>query len=406
MKRHRVAVIGGSISGCASAIALTRAGCEVTVYEQISGLGERGFSIGTPGPLRDDLIRRGYLPESYPTLQLAGRWWLLADGTSEGRTLWEQQVRAVTNNWGLLWSHLRESAAVAEFAEGARVESFTTTESGVELTTTDGATRSYDALVGADGYRSSVRAEMHPGAAPEYAGYVVWRSSYPESRVADRTLVDRMTAEQAFPTVVFPGGLGSVHILPGSDGSVEPGQRRINWAIYARVGFPADFSEPNSIPPGAVSAEQYADLDAILEHHFPPIVAALIRNSPREETAIQPIYDLTIPGYADGRTLLIGDAGALTRPHTSSGATKAIQDALVLEDLAAEHEDWAGLASAYDAERTPASNAIVEVGRRLGQAQVLDQPDWETMSAEDFPRWFDSILGEQKLYLFSDAKRD
>lgn len=44
-----VAIIGGSIAGCAAAIALRRVGCEVTVYERSRGtLEDRGAGIGMP----------------------------------------------------------------------------------------------------------------------------------------------------------------------------------------------------------------------------------------------------------------------------------------------------------------------------------------------------------------------
>ena len=50
-----VGIIGGSIAGCASAIALSRLGCAVTVLERSSsGLKDRGSGIAVPVPLRDE----------------------------------------------------------------------------------------------------------------------------------------------------------------------------------------------------------------------------------------------------------------------------------------------------------------------------------------------------------------
>jgi 2-polyprenyl-6-methoxyphenol hydroxylase-like FAD-dependent oxidoreductase len=401
----RVAVIGGSVAGCSAAIALTRAGCEVTVFEQIVGLGERGFSIGTPVTLREELIEKGYLPADYPTLEIAKRWWTYADGTPRGRVIWEQATRAATNNWGLLWRHLRQSADAATFRDGIRIETIEPREDGVRLITTDGEAEDFDILVGADGYKSQVRGLMNPDAAPSYAGYVVWRGSYPESRVGDRTLIDRMTAEGAFPTVVFDEGIGSIHQLPGSDGRTEPGARRVNFAVYAKSDPKYDYSEPNSIPPGAIGAEQYGEFETMLERCFPEEVATMVRNCSREETSIQPIYDLTVDRYVQGRMMLIGDAGAVTRPHTASGATKAMMDALLLEKIAGEGGDWDEVLRTYDEERTEASNKIVELSRRLGEGQVLDPPDWSRMAAEDFPDWIESMMDGQRLYLFADAQQ-
>ena len=61
----RVAVIGGSIAGCAAAIALSRAGCDVTVYERSLGdLADRGFGIGLPLALQLTRLHSGTLKVS------------------------------------------------------------------------------------------------------------------------------------------------------------------------------------------------------------------------------------------------------------------------------------------------------------------------------------------------------
>ena len=57
----KVAIAGGSIAGCATAIALSRAGCDVTVFERSSSLQDRGSGIAIPVPLRDQLIEAGYI---------------------------------------------------------------------------------------------------------------------------------------------------------------------------------------------------------------------------------------------------------------------------------------------------------------------------------------------------------
>ena len=58
----RVAIVGGSIAGCAAAIALRSAGCEVTVYERSRGkLEDRGAGIGMPLALLHTLIERDFV---------------------------------------------------------------------------------------------------------------------------------------------------------------------------------------------------------------------------------------------------------------------------------------------------------------------------------------------------------
>jgi 2-polyprenyl-6-methoxyphenol hydroxylase-like FAD-dependent oxidoreductase len=101
VRGSRVGVVGGSIGGCAAAVALGRLGCHVTVFERSSGaLRGGGSGIAIPVDLRNELIEHGYLPAGYrcwpddatpDDIRLSGtRRWVIADGSPTGRLLWEQ----------------------------------------------------------------------------------------------------------------------------------------------------------------------------------------------------------------------------------------------------------------------------------------------------------------------------
>ena len=104
-----------------------------------------------------------------------------------------------------------------------------------------------------------------------------------------------------------------------------------------------------------------------------------------------------------GRLALIGDAATLSRPHTGSGATKALQDARTLETLGAEHDDWETLLAVYDADRTPAGQTLVALGRRIGHDQVEATPPWLNMTPTDFEAWTKGTLGGEQLYFWGDS---
>src|SRR5215471_20810572 len=73
-----VAIVGGSIAGCAAAIALRRSGCEVTVYERSpANLRDRGYGIGIPLVVRDELAEAGYLDPAMPVHRCEDRLWLV-----------------------------------------------------------------------------------------------------------------------------------------------------------------------------------------------------------------------------------------------------------------------------------------------------------------------------------------
>jgi 2-polyprenyl-6-methoxyphenol hydroxylase-like FAD-dependent oxidoreductase len=157
------------------------------------------------------------------------------------------------------------------------------------------------------------------------------------------------------------------------------------------------------VPPGAVSAELAQFLEGLIGEHFPPSWAEVVHRTGGEVLSIQAIYDEEVETYVSGRVALIGDAATVTRPHTASGATKALQDALSLERAMLAHQSWEGSLAAYDAERCRAGRELVELGRRIGRAQVEETPEWASMTPEDFDARTRATLAGQRLYLYGNV---
>ncbi len=146
----------------------------------------------------------------------------------------------------------------------------------------------------------------------------------------------------------------------------------------------------------------FAEFQKLLNDHFPPAIRDLLAHTRHEDVSIQPIYDSIVETYVSDRTLLIGDAGTMTRPHTASGATKALEDALALEMLAATAADLPDLLKSYDAQRCGQAKTLSQIGRRIGQMQVVETPNWGHMSPKDFENLHSVILSGDKLYLYGE----
>ncbi|AXK35132.1 monooxygenase [Streptomyces armeniacus] len=382
MRGGSVAVVGGSIAGCATAVAAARGGADrITVFERVGGqLRERGVGLGMHNDRYAELEAAGYVHADTPWTELTRRVWTARDGDVEaGHEIGVQPFPFRGYGWGSLWNDVRGRVPDSvDYRSESTVQALEPDADGVTLVLADGQRERYDVVIGADGYRSVVRDTMFPGLRPEYAGYLGWRGTSPLPLDED---VDRQAEAQ---TVGFPGGHCMIYPIPDGRGGL-----RTNWILYTiPPGQQPGASGAASATPPEVTPELLEHLQELVTDHFPPYWAERVLRTPVDETLMQPIYDLQVPQYATGRMLLAGDAATVARPHTGGGAVKALQDALVLERALEKGGTWAEALEAYDEDRTAVGAAMVELGRRLGRAQVDDTPDWGSMKQAEFDAWY------------------
>jgi 2-polyprenyl-6-methoxyphenol hydroxylase-like FAD-dependent oxidoreductase len=121
-------------------------------------------------------------------------------------------------------------------------------------------------------------------------------------------------------------------------------------------------------------------------------VAAIIRATP--EFYEYPVCDRDpVEHWSHGRVTLLGDAAHPMYPVGSNGASQAILDAQSLAGHLAEGDVVAGLA-AYEAERAPATAAIVRSNRLGGPERVIDLVN--SRAPDGFAR-LDDVASESEL---------
>src|SRR5262245_22231831 len=204
----RIAVVGAGLGGLTAAVALRRAGFDVEVYEQAPELTEVGGGINM-GPNAARVLYRLGLGAALdreavrPVSTHQRRW-------QDGRTLQRAPLNPRCEDlYGAPHLTVHRADLLAVIASGFvadrihlghRLAGLSDKGDRVETWFENGARVAADAVVGADGINSTVRAALFGEEAPRFAGCVAYRGLVPVERIADLGL------ELGSQSWVGPGG--------------------------------------------------------------------------------------------------------------------------------------------------------------------------------------------------------
>jgi 2-polyprenyl-6-methoxyphenol hydroxylase-like FAD-dependent oxidoreductase len=401
-RRQRTAgIVGGSIAGCATAIALHRAGWSVRVFERSPGkLVDRGAGIAVTPVAIDDFIDRGLLDANTPMLHFDQfeQFWRSNGSAPCGVCPTPQPLAFRTLNWGELYRCLHSRLPAGSYRAGVTVTGITQHgEDGAALALADGSEHCFDLVICADGYRSLGRKRLFPEAGLDYAGYVGWRGMLPESALSD---TGPGPLERAMTGVAWHDTLGTFYFVPGSEGTMKPGSRWVNWVLYRQIAgeelgaYMTDRSGRacfGTLPPDGMSSSRVGDLNDFAGQRLPPFFADICRRS--EGSFIQAIYDTSVPAYRFGRICLAGDAGTLSRPQAASGALKAMSDAADLADALTDADDIDAALETWSTKRTAHALKLYQFGRHIAHECIDNMPDLSAMDVPAYTAWFRAANG-------------
>lgn len=366
-KRRRAVIVGGSMSGLFTAAFLRQIGWDVDVFEHSPvELVGRGAGITSHPELLEALEASGA-----GTRDLGVRVSKRITIDRNGRVIGEKALPQILTSWDRLQRLLRATIDPTHYHLGHTFTRVEQEAGGVRVFFAGGRIESADLLVGGDGIRSSVRAQVAPDVQPAYAGYYIWRGAPDEADLKSETLA------RIFPYFTFflPERQQVIgYPIAGLENDLHPGHRRYNF-IWYRVGDAQQLKamcvderghqHDFSVPPPLIRKDLIAEMRAEAEQIMPEVFLDCLRNI--RQPFLTPIYDLSTPRLVHGRVALVGDAASTSRPHMGFGVSKAGGDAHALAQALRDHpgDVDAGLA-VYDRLRQPIGERIMLHGRKLG----------------------------------------
>jgi 2-polyprenyl-6-methoxyphenol hydroxylase-like FAD-dependent oxidoreductase len=338
-----IVIAGAGIGGLTLACALARGGRAVRVLEQAGALQPAGAGIALArNALRalahiglEALVREA----GHPLLEAA-------ICNHRGKTL---LAAPVPDTMGVTLAFARSDlqrvlldAFPGTVELGRRVVGYRQAvgAGAVEVLLETGETLEAELLVGADGLRSAVRRTMRGEEPVRYAGYTSWRA-----------LVDGWPAAVRFTESWGAGArFGIVPLRAG----------RVYW--FAAADAPEGLRDPAD----AVGALR----TRFARWHAP--IDDLLAATPPERLLRTDIHDRRpVDSWVDGRVALLGDAAHPMTPNLGQGGCQAIEDAVVLADVLARHDDVSAALAGYERRRIGRANSFVARSYNFGRLAHL-----------------------------------
>jgi 2-polyprenyl-6-methoxyphenol hydroxylase-like FAD-dependent oxidoreductase len=305
-----------------------------------------------------------------------------------GSIIGRQRCPQTATSWNRLFQMLRDALPADRYYLGRELVDVETHLDQAVVRFADGSAAEAELVVGADGFRSTVRQHFLPEIKPAYAGYVAWRGLVDEGDLPAAAHCD------LFPYFAFclpPGEQMLGYPVAGPNDDLRPGHRRYNFVWYRPADEAGELqrlltdetghTHDMSIPPPLIAGSSIAEMRAHSERVLAPQFCELVGVT--KQPFLQPIYDIESPRMAFGRVALIGDAAFVARPHVGGGVAKAAQDAMALVYALAVESDVPSALERFETERVAMGRRIVEQAKRLGSYMRthFDTPE-ERLQAE------------------------
>lgn len=345
----KAVIAGGGIGGLTAALCFHKFGWDVELCEQAAEIREIGAGIQI-SPNGMQVLRALELDQQIEAIGFRPRASQLRMGKS-GRPIVTASTQAYEARFGAPYLHIYRPDLISVLKDavldrlpqaiktGVSVTGYGQNDREAWLTLDDGLKCKGDIIVGADGIRSTIRAQMIGQDKPDFTGNTAWRAVVPVSK------------------------LGRNCPLPVSSIWLGEGKHAVTYLL--RGGQLANFV--GVVERDDWKNERWTELgdkaDALADFAgWHPVVTTLLEQA--DEHYRWALFDRApLDQWAEGRAVLLGDACHPMLPFMAQGAAQAIEDGYVLARNLAEQNDHKNALDRYFALRQKRTAKIQAAAR-------------------------------------------
>ncbi|MDD2712113.1 MAG: FAD-dependent monooxygenase [Simplicispira sp.] len=331
--KKQVLIAGGGIGGLAAALGAARAGWDVRLYERADVFSEVGAGV----QLGPNVVRclQGWGLQAPLQAVAAFPQRLQVRSATSGKALAELPLGAdMVQRYGAAYATVHRADLHALLLQAVQAEEcahlnlglsiigHTDAGGAVVVRTSQGKDVEGDALVGADGLRSSTRAQLLGEGLPRTSGHLAYRALVPQSALPQALRTTHVTAwlGPRLHAVQYPVRRGELQ----------------NLVVITEGAAPADLDSWDH-------AANAADLEGALAGTCTAL-QDVVRSvaSVGSGWRLWPLSDRppvrSAAQMAQGLVALLGDAAHPMRPYLAQGAGMAIEDATQLQRALSMHD--------------------------------------------------------------------
>lgn len=336
----KIAIIGGGIGGLTTALALQKSNLDVTIYESAPEIKPVGAGIIMANNAMQVFDKLGIRQK----IEQAGHKISTIKITDpQLKTLSEVQLNKFERKYGVhniaihrgdLQMILAKKIGFENINLSKRLSKIEQGNSGYQLIFEDGSIADAEAVIGADGIKSTVRHQILNIGKLRSAQQKCWRG------VGEFDWTTKYS-HQAYEAWGKGRRFGFVRI----------NEQKVYWYAVVNENL---VKNPNNLE------ELFAG--------FNPEVPRMISETPKEKIFVSDIIDLEpIFQWQKDRVCLIGDAAHATTPNMGQGACQAIEDAYLLGKLFSQGKNVEEVFAQYEKLRIEKAHYIVNTSSTIGK---------------------------------------